>query len=270
MTSTLPSMPEADIPNAGGARARAGRAYQQTTEPKQEPKWDLVKAYLPLVKSIVSRMRIYFPDSVDVEDIYSVALGGIITASRNYDPEKSKAFGPYAALRIRGALLDELRRLDWMPRIARINLKKYQRAVEELEGKLHREAGEADIEEALSITPEEQRKLRESRQPVYLVPLDCPVVPGDDETPALHETISDLTQKDGRDVAEDHEVLELLRDRLEALPEIPRKVLAMYYLEGLRLAEIAEVFGLTESRICQIHSQALNTLRGHLSRLLKR
>jgi len=254
------------------AASRASEAYHKNnaSDDEKPPRWDLVESYLPLVKSIVSRMRIYFPSHVDVEDIYSVGVAGLITASRNFDPEKGYAFGNYASLRVRGALLDELRRLDWMPRIDRINAQKYKKGVDELEQRLNRPATDEEICKDLDLTPEQQQRLRDQRRAIYMVPLDSSTDPDSPDAPSLHDAIADSTQVDGRDRAENNELLELLRERLEELPEVPRKVLTMYYLENMRLAEIAAVFNLTESRICQIHSQAIANLRTYLSRAMNK
>lgn len=255
--------------SAAASGKKAAAAYKKNEKVKQ-PRWDLVEQYLPLVKSIVSRMRIYFPSHIDVEDIYSVGVTGLISASKNFDPERGHSFGNYASLRVRGSLLDELRRIDWMPRIERINAKKYKRAVEELEQRINRQATDEEICQELNMTKIEHERLKEQRKSIYMIPLDSSPNPDDPEAPTLHDAISDATQMNGRDVCEDNETLTILRARLEELPEVPRKVLTMYYLKGMRLAEIAEVFGLTESRICQIHSQAIAGLREYLLRAIKR
>lgn len=259
-----------NTPKAGAANTKKAASAYQTTQKAKEPKWDLVEKYLPLVKSIVSRMRIYFPSHIDVEDIYSVGVTGLISASKNYDPEKGHSFGNYASLRVRGSLLDELRRIDWMPRVERINAKKYKRAVEELEQRLNRQASDEEICKELDLTHIQHERMKEQRKAIYMIPLDSSPNPDDPEAPTLHDAISDATQMNGRDVAEDNETLVLLRERLAELPETPRKVLTMYYLKNMRLAEIAEVFGLTESRICQIHSQAIAGLREYLLRAMKK
>ena len=233
-----------------------------------EPRWDLVEQYLPLVKSIVAKMRSSFPAHIDVEDIYSIAVSGVISASRNFDPEKGHSFGNYAKLRVRGALLDELRRMDWMPRQERVNTKHYKNAVEALEQKLNREVTDEEICAELKISPKENAKMKEQRKGITLVTLDSPSNNCDPEAPSLHDAIGDVTQANGRDLVQDKETLTLLRKLLGQLPEIPQKVLTFYYLKGMRLGEIAEVFNLTESRICQIHSQALSQLRNHLTRAM--
>ena len=249
------------------ARVRKAATAYQTTQKGKEPRWDLVEQYLPLVKSIVSRMRIYFPSHIDVEDIYSVGVTGLISASKNFDPEKGHSFGNYASLRVRGSLLDELRRIDWMPRVERINAKKYKKAVEELEQRLNRQASDAEICEELNMTHKEHERLKEARKSIYMIPLDS-AASDDPDAPSLHDAISDATQMDGRDTAQDNELLTLLRERMDELPDVQRRVLTMYYLKDMRLAEIAEVFNLTESRICQIHSQAIAGLREYLQRAM--
>ncbi len=245
----------------------ANKAYRQAAG-HDEPDWTLLEQYLPLVKSIVSKMRIYLPPHADMEDIYSIAVTGLIKAIRGCDVEKTKSFPAYAALRIRGAILDELRKMDWMPRNHRIQAKRLRQVVSDLEQKLMRPATEDEICEAMEMSRSEYLKLLDQVRPITLVSLDSDA--GDtSESGPIHEIITDETEQDARDVCDRREMLELLRDRIQELPDIPRKVLMLYYYEGLRLAEIAEVFGVTESRICQIHAQAVISLRTYLARISK-
>jgi RNA polymerase sigma factor FliA len=212
-------------------------------------------------------MRIYFPPQAEVEDLYSVGITGLIAAIRRCDPEKTESFGSYAALRIRGAILDELRRLDWMPRSSRLQSKKYRKAVEELEQELGRPATEAEIQTALNMSAREHALLLDQIRPVTLISLDQDSqTTGGEARPPIHEAVSDDTELNARERAEKKEMVRLMKDRLKELPDIPRKVLTLYYFEGLRLAEIAEVFSLTESRICQIHAQAILSLRSYLDK----
>ncbi|HCJ12050.1 MAG: hypothetical protein A2Y14_02045 [Verrucomicrobia bacterium GWF2_51_19] len=247
---------------------RAVEAYSLSKVVKK-PNWELVDSYLPLLKSIVGRMRIYFPTTVDIDDIYSVALSGLITSTQNYDEAKGTSFGSYAALRIRGALLDELRRMDWMPRADRSSTKKYRKAVESLEQELKRPVTDQDICEHLSLSVAENAHMKALKRPMVCIPLDAAPNNGEDgDVASLHEIISDATEQDGRDVTESHELIDLLHEQLNKLPAVAKKVLALYYLEGLRLSEIAEVFDLTESRICQIHSEAIQKLRQNLKKVM--
>jgi RNA polymerase sigma factor FliA len=234
---------------------------------KKKPQWNLVEQYLPLVKSISQRMRAYFPTHVDIEDIYSIGVSGLITATQNYDVEKNPSFGNYASIRVRGAMLDELRRMDWLPRVERVNLKKFRKIYDELEQELKRPPTDGEVQEAMGISAKELKHIKSQPATISFVPLDsCPDEQGNNLS--LQEMIPDSNQVDGRDVAERRELINLLRVGLDKLPEMPKKVLAMYYLKGLRLTEIAVAVELTESRVCQIHTQAISELRGLLQRQL--
>jgi RNA polymerase sigma factor for flagellar operon FliA len=254
-------------PAAQASRAR--QAYDQTEKGKQ-PDWEKIEQYLPLVKAIVSRMRIYFSSHIDMDDIYSVGVAGLISAVQKFDPTKGKSFSAYASLRIKGSILDELRRIDWMPRAARSNSKMLRRTIEELEAKLNRPAKEDEIRAELGMTEYEYAKLLEQVRPISFVPID--ESPGNDDSdgPTIQEAISDVTELDAREMCENREVIEIIRERIDQLPDTPKKVLVMYYFQNMRLAEIAEVFGLTEARICQIHTQAVISLRSYLRQVNNR
>lgn len=228
--------------------------------------WDVVEQYLPLVKSIVSRMRIYFPEAFDKEDVYSIAITGLISAVKNYNPDKGKHFGSYAKVRIRGTLLDELRRIDWLSREDRSRAKKYDGAVQLLEQELKHPPTDEEICKALKIDAKENRKLKGLKRSIAHMPLDAPSYLGEGQQVLLHEIISDPTELNSREIMENHEVVELLRGCLKELRKTAREVMVMYYLKGLRLGEIALVLKLTESRVCQIHSKALSELRTKLKR----
>ncbi len=226
----------------------------------------LMRDYLPLVKAIVSRMRIHFPPQADVEDIYGIALTGLAEAARRCRPGRRKSFGSYAALRIRGALLDELRRMDWLPRQGRAAVKRLKNTVGELERRLGRPATEEEASRAMGMGRREYRRLLDQARPFTVLSLDGPM-PGDgEERRCLHERVCDATELDARERCEKRDLARRIRERLMRLPEVPRKVLCMYYFEEMRLAEIARVFHLTESRVCQIHTQSIISLRAGIER----
>ncbi len=226
---------------------------------------ELLQKYLPIVKSIVARIKINLPPHIESDDLHSVGLMGLISALKKYDPEQEKSFGSYAAMRIRGSILDELRRMDWMPRNARTNFKKLRQVVEEMEQKLQRPATEEEIRVELKLSKKEYQSLMKEIRPVSFLPLDNCTSSDDGEETSLYEVIPDEGLVSVTDKMEKEELIRLVADRIQDLPEVPKKVLSMYYYEGMRLAEIAAVFGLTESRICQIHSQAVIGLRGYLT-----
>jgi RNA polymerase sigma factor for flagellar operon FliA len=257
-------------PNAGVPAQLAGKAYRKASG-QDGPDWSLLERYLPLVKSIVARMRIYFPSSVDMDDLYSIGISGLVTAVRRCDPDKTESFASYAALRIKGAILDELRRMDWIPRSDRLLAKKLHRVLNDLEQNLKRPATEAEAADAMGMSVGEYARLLDTIRPITFISLDSQSGndTGESEGGEIHEVVADSTEPDARDTAEKRETIVLLKERIKQLPDLPRRVLMMYYYEGMRLAEIAEVFGLTESRICQIHAQAVLSLRTYLDRVSK-
>ncbi|TVR49987.1 MAG: FliA/WhiG family RNA polymerase sigma factor [Puniceicoccaceae bacterium] len=249
---------------------KAWKTYEAATRSPLEEHPELFHKYLPLVRSIVTRIKINLPPHIDEDDLHSVGITGLISALKKYDPKQKKSFGSYAAMRIRGAILDELRRMDWMPRNARTNFKKLRKTVDDLEQRLGRPATEDEIRTEMNLSEREYQSLMEEVRPVTFLPLDhCP---GGDEGEAtdLYEVIPDDTLVPVTAKMEKEELTRLVAARIQQLPEMPRKVLAMYYFEGMRLAEIAAVFGLTESRICQIHSQAIVGLRSYVTNVMSK
>jgi len=242
----------------------AWKAYN-APENKEGINWELIQQYLPLVKGIVSRMGIYFNSHVDMEDIYSVGVSGLIAAVQRFDPSKKASFSSYAAMRVKGAILDELRRIDWMPRAVRANAKKLRRTIDALEHKLQRAATEEEIQEELGLTAFEYQQLLDQVRPLSFVTMDGAIGNDAGEGGTMHDLISDANEMNARERAENSEVVDLMRQRIETLPELPKRVLSMYYFEGMRLAEIAEIFSLSEARICQIHTQTVLSLRGYLN-----
>jgi RNA polymerase sigma factor for flagellar operon FliA len=246
-------------------KAAASKAYGSKITPKEDPGvWSLVEDYIPLVKASVARMRMYFPSSVDSEDIYSIALTGLINAAKNYDTSKGKCFGVYAKIRVKGALLDELRRMDHLSRDGRSATKKFQSSIAELEQRFQRKVSVEEVCEHLNISKREYEKLMSQKRPV-MTPLDMPLFEGDNKSPALSDIISDPTEQDSRDIAENSDLVDALKESIRLLEGPHQKVLALYYLDELRLAEIATLMKLSESRISQIHTQALTQLRKLLS-----
>lgn len=252
------------------ATTRARSAYRVNTPVGEETHEELLKLYLPIVKSIVARIKINLPPHIEEADLNSVGLQGLIAALRKYDPLQRKSFGSYAAMRIRGAILDELRRMDWMPRNARTNFKKLRKVVEELEQKLGRPATETEVRTEMNLTAKEYQSLMAEVRPISFLPLDHCTSADESEETNLYEIIPDDSLVAVTDKMEKDELIRLVGERIQQLPEVPRKVLAMYYYEDMRLAEIAAVFGLTESRICQIHSQAVISLRNYLTSVMSK
>ncbi|MBC2595099.1 FliA/WhiG family RNA polymerase sigma factor [Ruficoccus amylovorans] len=244
-----------------------------TTASKNKPRVmdviqsELLEEHYPLVNTVVKSMLSYLPRCADFEELHSVGLTGLIAAVQKFDPEQSGTFKAYASLRIRGAILDELRRMDSLPRTRRAKVRELGKVVEELEQKLGRAPRDAEIADAMGLTLAELERYQQKARPVVLVSLDG--APGqDDDTDAnLHESIPDQNSRPCYEDLEKSEYIDLMADMIAELPDRQKKVLAMYYYEGMRLAEIAEIFGVSEARICQIHTQALGILRRNIQRV---
>jgi RNA polymerase sigma factor for flagellar operon FliA len=226
----------------------------------------LVEQYLPLVRSTVGRLAMTLPDHVDHDDLHSAGLVGLLQALRNYDPACGTSFESYARVRIRGAMLDELRRMDWVPRTVHEKARKIQEVMSGLEQKLGRTPTEEQMARALKITVSEYEELLNEIRPAAFVCLDATSSADGSDSGSLYEVVANPSEGGPVEEVSRRELKRLILDRLKHLPEIQRKVLALYYGEDLHLREIAEVFGLTESRICQIHSQAILSIRAYLQR----
>jgi RNA polymerase sigma factor FliA len=228
----------------------------------------LIENHLPLVRSIVERMRRKLPNKIETDELYSIGVTGLVAAARNYRPSQESSFASYATTRIRGAILDELRRMDWMSRATRSKAKRLGSAISKLEQEQGGSISQDSLCAEMHMTEGELADLMEEVRPVKFVSLDGIDEQSEAEDQSLHEIIPDDSCIAPLEVLERKEVLSLLAQRMAQLPAVPKKVLAMYYYENMRLSEIAACFGLTESRICQIHTQTVGLLRNYLVNLL--
>jgi len=259
---TIPAKIVAATPNP--TAPELWQRYHRRDDPATENA--LVEKYLPLVSAVVARLAMTLPEHVDQDDLYSVGLVGLLQALRNYDPTCGASFETYARMRIRGSMLDELRRMDWVPRSVHEKARKIQNVMVELEQKLGQVATEAQMAKALNLSVPEYVSLLNEVRPATFVCLDAAGSMEEDDSAGLYEVIAGVDEESPMEQVSRHELKQVIFERLKELPEMQRKVLAFYYVEDMHLREIAEVFGLTESRICQIHSQAILAIRAYIKR----
>ena len=226
----------------------------------------LVQKHIPLVKSIVGRLAMTLPAHVEVDDLYSVGLVGLLNAIRNFNPNSGSSLETYARVRIRGAVFDELRRMDWVPRSIHSKAKKVQAKMQELEQRNGKVPTEVEMARALKLSLGDYRACLEEIRPATYICLDAAPSGDPNDHGNQYESFADRNQESPFEGTRRHEVSEIIAERLKDLPEMQRKVLSLYYFEDLRLREIAESFGLTESRICQIHAQAIIAIKAHLEK----
>jgi RNA polymerase sigma factor for flagellar operon FliA len=226
----------------------------------------VLEDYLPLVRAIVDRMKRRLPQTVEVDELYSIGVTGLLAAARNYSASKAASFASYASTRIRGAILDELRRSDWMSRGKRSKAKQLGIAVNKLEQERGGIVCEEDLCAEMKMTAEELAELQEEVREPKFVSFDEDEM--DSENQSLHEIVPDESCPPAFVVLERKEALALLAERMTYLPEVQKRVLAMYYYENMKIAEIAAIYGVTESRICQIHTQTLRLLRAYMKSVL--
>lgn len=265
---------DADTASLPGARVSADapdqaaplwRAYSESRDEGSRER--LILHYSPLVNRVASRVGVGLPSNVDVGDCASYGMFGLIDAIEKYDPDRGVRFEPYAMSRIRGAILDELRALDWIPRSVRQKARTVERGYQTLEARLHRSPTEAELADELEVSVEELQQTFSQISVVNVLALDELLQVAEDQpgVMSLGDTLADLDADDPVAVFESRETRALLLGAIAELPERERRVIHLYYVEGLTLAEVGEHVGVSESRICQIHSKTMLALRTKLA-----
>ncbi len=229
----------------------------------------LILHYSPLVKYVAGRVAVGLVGSMEHADFVSYGIFGLIDAIERYDPERAIKFETYAINRIRGAIIDELRALDWIPRSLRQKAREIEQAVVRLEHKLGRTPSERQIAAELHLSLGELHQIFSRLSLVNVIALDevLTLSTGDGGRLSLMETLEDVSAENPVEVAENRETRHLLARAVNTLPDREKTVVTLYYFEGMTLGEIGGVLGVTESRVCQIHAKAVLTLRTRLAEL---
>ncbi len=245
------------------SRKKLWDEYIKTRTP--ELRDTIIIEYAPLVKVVAGRLSMYLGYNVEYEDLVSYGNFGLIDAIDKYDAAKAVKFETYASLRIRGAILDQIRKMDWIPRTVRQRQKKIDAAIKELEAKNGRNATDQEIADVLGISGEEYLEWQSQMMITNVVSLNEFLEQGS-EIPAERN----LTQKIDvpEEVLERNELKKILAESLELLTEKERKVILLYYYEDLTLKEISNILEVSESRISQLHTKALQKMKNKLGRYM--
>lgn len=231
----------------------------------QEARDKLIVQYSPLVKYVAGRVGVGLPRNVDQNDLTSFGVFGLIDAIEKFDPERGYKFETYAISRIKGAILDELRSIDWVPRSVRSKARNVEKAMAKLEGEHGRTPTDAELADEMGLSEDQLMNTLSQISFVGVAALDEMLAGGDrGESITLGDTVAD--RKAGpTETYEIEEMRQLLASAINGMPEREKVVLTLYYYEGLTLAEIGRVLSVTESRVCQIHTKAVIHLRSRVT-----
>jgi RNA polymerase sigma factor FliA len=226
---------------------------------------ELILNYSPLVKYVAGRLASSLPQTVDTADLISYGIFGLIDAIEKFDPERAIKFETYAISRIKGAIIDELRAMDWVPRSVRSRAREIEGAYVALENTLRRVPSDQEVADYMSISLKEFQDLLAKLAYTSVVSFEELWVGGErDEGQNAIGSIRDDTAEDPVAIFETGEIKEILAGAIDKLPDRERTVIALYYYEGLTLKEIGQVLGVTESRVSQLHTKAVLRLRAKL------
>lgn len=238
--------------------------YERDRAP--EVREQLILHYAPLVKYVAGRVAIGMPSHVEHADLVSYGIFGLMDAIERFEPERGYRFETYAVPRIRGAIIDELRSIDWVPRSVRTRARQVENALQQLEASLGRSASEEELAEELGWSLEDLQDTLARMSMTSIAALDEVLDVGEGDRITLVDTLQDLSAVLPDERLDDVETKRLLRETLARLTEREQTVLGLYYFEGMTLAQIGDVLGVTESRVCQILGETAARLRAKLER----
>ncbi|HNR87210.1 MAG TPA: RNA polymerase sigma factor WhiG [Spirochaetota bacterium] len=227
-----------------------------------------VEKYAPLVKYVAGKISIGMPHNIEFDDLVSYGVFGLIDAINKFDFNRNIKFKTYAMTRIRGAIFDELRSIDWIPRSIRQKAKQLEQVIAELENKLGRTVEDEEIARELGVSSEEFQTLLNKLSGTALMSLNDIWYLGDDSDElSILETLEAPENMNPDILIEKEEIRDYIIEAIKKLPDKEKKVIVLYYYEDLTLKEIGEVLEVTESRVSQLHTKAIMRLRGRLGRI---
>ena len=242
------------------------KRYRQRRDPKLRD--DFIRQYAPLVKYVAGKMAVGMPGNVEFDDLVGYGVFGLFDAIEKFDPTKHVKFKTYAVTRIRGAIFDELRSIDWVPRSVRQKAREVEDAIRGLEANLGRAASDAEIAHKMNLALDEFQQLMLKISGTSILSLSDVWYSGEDnDRISVAESIESPQSLNPDTIVEKDEVKRVIVEAIKELPEKEQKVLVLYYYEDLTLKEIGEVLEVTESRISQLHTKAIIRLRAKLTNL---
>lgn len=241
------------------------KKYKRTKSPHIRE--EIVKKYLYLVKYVAGRVAVGLPPNVEFNDLVSYGILGLFDAITKYDVSQGNKFETYAVSRVRGSIMDELRKLDWAPRLLRKKAREVEKMCKELEEKYGRVATDHELATALGISTDELGSIYSDLNSTSFLSLDEVWQNDDGNKPISRlQTIEDSLITNQFNYVNQNEVKEILATVIDELPEKEKLVIVLYYYENLTLREIGEILDVSESRVCQIHTKVVIRLRSHLMR----
>ncbi len=229
-----------------------------------------IKQYAPLVKYVAGKVAVGMPHNVEFDDLVGFGVFGLLDAIDKYDPAKNVKFKTYAVTRIRGAIFDELRSIDWVPRSVRQKTREIEEAIGSLEAQLGRTASDSEIASSLGITESEFIKTMMKISGTSVLSLNDLWYAGDEnDRVSIGESIEAPSSLNPDVIVEKDEIRRVIVEAINELPDKEKKVLVLYYYEDLTLKEIGQVLEVTESRISQLHTKAILRLRSKLTNIRK-
>jgi RNA polymerase sigma factor for flagellar operon FliA len=229
-----------------------------------------VRQYAPLVKYVAGKVAIGMPNNVEFDDLVGFGVFGLFDAIEKFDPDKHVKFKTYAVTRIRGAIFDELRTIDWVPRSVRQKTREVEETIRKLEASLGRAAADEEIAKAMRMNIKDFHNLMLKISGTSVLSLNEVWYSGEDnDKMSIVESIESPSSLNPDSIVEKEEIKRIIVEAINDLPEKEKKVLVLYYYEDLTLKEIGEVLEVTESRISQLHTKAILRLRAKLSHIKK-
>ncbi|MFP4373532.1 MAG: RNA polymerase sigma factor WhiG [Spirochaetaceae bacterium] len=244
------------------------KLYKETGDPEIRER--LVRQYAPLVKYVAGKVAIGMPHNVEFDDLVGYGVFGLFDAIEKFDPEKHVKFKTYAVTRIRGAIFDELRSIDWVPRSVRQKAREIEETVRKLESSLGRAASDEEVAKELNMSVKEYEKTILKVSGTSILSLNDVWYTGEDnDKVSIADSIESPQSLNPDVIVEKDEIKRVIAQSIKELPEKEKKVLVLYYYEDLTLKEIGQVLEVTESRVSQLHTKAIMRLRTKLTNIKK-